>query len=259
MGTTNTDFAGLDPFSDYKTRDWGILSTDRTHIMNASWTWRLGAPIKEGALKFLVNDWNLSGISTFSSGQPFRPFFAGNQLGSDAMERAWYGTQDFLGAANQATGGAITPTYSCNPNLGTAAGLGEKIWDISCIGIPGFGESGPYYPTNTLRLPGKSFHDLTVFKDFGLGGSRRLQLRFGAFNIFNQAYADTISFQDVDTQLQTTCQQVSGIDNGNGGVSNNVCVPTGTFAYTSNTLANFGKIKTKRGHRSIEFAVRLFF
>jgi len=260
MGSTATDFAALDPTSDWKTRDYGILATDRTHILNASWTWRLGAPVKEGALKFLLNDWNLSGISTFTSGQPFRPFFDGSQLGSDAMERAWWGTQDYVGGGGLGVPGGIAPTYSCNPSLGAGnAKVGEKIWDISCIGIPGFGQTGPTQPPNTLRLPGKSFHDLTVFKDFGLGGARRLQLRFGVFNIFNQAYADTISFQDIDTQLATTCQQVSGVNNGNGGVTDNVCVPTGTFAYTTNTLANFGKILTKRGHRSIEFAVRLFF
>jgi hypothetical protein len=260
-GTTNTDFAALDPtvISNWETRDYGILAIDRTHVVNASWTWRLGAPVKEGVLKFLTNDWNLSGISTYSSGQPWRPFFAGNQLGSDAMERAWYGTQDYAAAGGLGLPGAITPTYSCNPNLGSSAAAGDKIWDISCIGIPAYGQTGPNNPPNILRLPGKSFHDLTVFKDFGFGGDRRLQLRFGVFNIFNQAYPDMINFADIDTNLETSCTQVSGVPNGNGGTTDNVCVPTAGFSFTDNTVSNFGKVLTKRGHRTVEFAVRLFF
>jgi hypothetical protein len=255
-GTTNTDFAGLDPvvIPDWEERDYGILATDRTHIINASWSWRLGDPVKEGALGFLLNGWNLSGISTFTSGQPYRPFF--NDFG-DAEERAWWGTDDYQGGGGLGLPGGVTPTYSCDPNLGTGAAKGEKIWNLDCIGIPAFGESGPNYPTYTMRMPGKSFHDLTVFKDFGLGGSRRLQLRFGVFNIFNQAYADVISFTDVDRNLDTECNQVT-VANGEGGTSN-VCDPRGTFEFDDNTLQNFGKIITKRGHRSIELAVRLFF
>jgi len=277
MGTTNTDFAGLDPvvIPNWEERDYGILATDRTHVVNASWSWRLGDPVKEGALGFLLNGWNLSGISTFTSGQPYRPFF--NDFG-DAEERAWFGTQDYQGGGGLGLPGGITPTYSCDPNLGTNAGQGEKIWDISCLGIPAFGQSGPNYPPNTLRLPGKSFHDLTVFKDFGLGGSRRLQLRFGVFNIFNQAYADVINFTDIDRNLDTESwplgegpdqidpntgapylpHQVTGVDNGNGGTAN-VNDPLGVHQFDSNTLSNFGKVITKRGHRTIELAVRLFF
>jgi hypothetical protein len=260
-GTVANDYAALDPAAipDWKDRDYGILPTDRTHVFNASWSWRLGAPVKEGALKHLLNDWNLSGISTFTSGQPYRPFFDGTRLGSDAMERAWFGTQDYAGGGGLGLPGGIAPTYSCNPNLGTGAGVNEKIWDISCIGIPSFGQSGPNYPPDTLRLPGKSFHDLTVFKDFGFGGSRRLQVRLGMFNVFNQAYADVINFTDVDRTLQTDCQLVNGVPNGAGGLADGVCNPQGTFSFTDTTLRNFGKVITKRGHRTVELAVRLFF
>ena len=130
---------------------------------------------------------------------------------------------------------------------------------MGCIGIPAYGQSGPNYPPDTLRLPGRSFHDLTVFKDFGLGGSRRMQIRAGFFNIFNAAYPDTIAFSDIDTQVNTSCAtRVSGVPNGAGGTAD-VCDPTGAFSLTDNTLSNFGKIINKRGHRVIELAVRFFF
>jgi outer membrane receptor protein involved in Fe transport len=257
-GTVANDFANLDPFPDWKTRDYGILPTDRTNILNVSWTWRLGAPFSGGIGKYLLNDWNLSGISTWSSGQPWRPFFEGD-LGGDQAERAWYGTQDFRGGGGTGTPGGITPTYTCNPNLGGNPGVGEKLWDIGCVGIPGFGDSGPAYPPDTIRTPGRSFHDLTVFKDFPLGGARRLQLRFGVFNLFNQAYPDMINFQDIDFHLNTSCNvSVPDVPNGVGGTGT-VCDPTAGYAFTDNTISNFGKVITKRGHRVIELAVRFFF
>jgi len=258
-GTVTNDNAVLDPYPDWQERDYGILPMDRTHILNFSWSWRLPSPAKSGVAKYVLNDWNLSGISTWSSGQPFRPYFEGD-LGSNAMVRAWYGTSDFNGGSGTNTPGGITPTYSCNPNAGAGNGdVGEKLWDVSCVGIPGFGQTGPAYPPNTLRSPGRSFHDLTIFKDFPLGGARRLQLRFGAFNIFNQAYPDMINNQDIDFHLYTSCNsQVSGVSNGAGGTAT-VCNPNGGFSLTDNTLSNFGKVVTKRGHRTVELAVRFFF
>jgi hypothetical protein len=258
-GTVATDFQELDPIGDPQTRDYGTLGTDRTHILNVSWTWKLGSPAKSGGFaKAMLNDWNLSGISTFSSGQPYRPFFSGD-LGSDQMANAWWGTHDYVGGGGNANPGDIAPTYSCNPNGAGGSSVGEKIWNVGCIGIPAYGQSGPNYPPDTLRLPGRSFHDLTVFKDFGLGGSRRMQIRAGFFNIFNAAYPDTIAFSDIDTQLNTSCAtRVSGVPNGAGGTAD-VCNPTGAFSLTDNSVSNFGKIINKRGHRVIELAVRFFF
>jgi len=227
-------------------------------VLNLSWSWRLPAPVKSGFGKYLVNDWNLSGISTYSSGQPWRPFFSGD-LGSDQMANAWWGTHNYNGGGGQSTPGDIAPTYSCNPNLGGNPALGEKVWDVGCIGVPAFGETGPNYPPDTLRTPWRSFHDLTIFKDFPMGGARRLQFRLGVFNLFNQAYPDMNAFQDIDNQLNTTCNsRVTGVSNGAGGTAD-VCNPQGGFSFDSNTLANFGKVTTKRGHRVMELALRFFF
>jgi hypothetical protein len=48
------------------------------------------------------------------------------------------------------------------------------------------------------------------------------------------------------------------VNNGNGGTAD-VCDPTGGFSYTDNTLANFGKILLKRGHRVVEFVLKFYF
>ena len=65
---------------------------------------------------------------------------------------------------------------------------------------------------------------------------------------------------DFDLTLDTVCNvRVNGVSNGAGGTADNVCDPRGGYRLTDNTRANFGKIITKRGHRVLEFALRLFF
>jgi hypothetical protein len=263
-GTIGNDFAQIDPLD--PSRSYGVLLADRPHNLNFSWTWRIGDVVKSdnGFAKALVNGWNLSGISHYTSGEPIRLGFSGD-LSTDAMEMAWYGTRDFLGFSqnfSQGSTGAITPTYSCDPRKGGSAKVGEKILDINCLGIPAFGQSGPFVGPHDVRGPSRNFHDITVFKDFRIGsGSKRIQFRTGIFNLFNQAFpiATSTPGPDVDTRLEANCnRRVLGVPNGAGGTAD-VCDPAGGFSFTQNTLDNFGKVLTKRGRRVVEFALRLFF
>jgi hypothetical protein len=262
-GTVTGDFQQLDPL-DPETRNYGVLPSERKHQASFSWTWHLGEPAEGGLKAVLLNDWNLSGVSTYASGQPIRLGFSGD-INQDGVHRAWFGTHDH--ANFDATGGGqgpgdITPVYTCDPRIGGAGNdVGDKLLDIGCIGIPGFGQTGPFVAPYDLRTPARSFHDITVFKNFKLGGARRLQLRLGAFNLFNQAYPTyrINGLNDYDFTLDARCNvRVAGVPNGAGGTAE-VCDPNGGFTFTDNTLANFGKLVTKRGHRVVEFALRFFF
>jgi hypothetical protein len=140
--------------------------------------------------------------------------------------------------------------------------VGDKILNVSCIGIPSFGESGPYVTPYYIRMPTRMNHDITLFKNFALGekSSRRLQFRVGLFDILNQAVPVVDPSGDVDLTLQTVCNvRVNGVPNGAGGTTDNVCDPTKGFSLSENTKQNFGKIVLKRGHRVIEFAMKLYF
>ena len=44
----------------------------------------------------------------------------------------------------------------------------------------------------TSGTPTRLNHDLTLFKNFEIQGEQKLQFRVGFFNIFNQAFANTI-------------------------------------------------------------------
>ena len=255
-GTVGGDFSDIDPL-DPENRSGGVLPFDRRHILNVSWTWEVGESAQANRfVSGLVNGWNLAGISTFASGTPLRVGFNQGELSTSQMARAWWGTSDFANFDSSAPGD-ITPLYTCDPRLGGNT-VGDKLLDIGCLGIPRFGETGPFQPPYDLRSPWRMFHDLTIFKNIAVGGDdRRVQLRAGIFNIFNQAFPNPLQ-NDIDLNLNTECNiRVTGVPDGTGG-TRDVCDPTGGFRFTTNTTQNFGKILSKRGHRIIELALRFF-
>ena len=229
-GTTsgNGEYGFIDPFD--ASRTYGVLPEDRTHIFNLSWN----AFLPDGARgrmdnafgRGLLNGWQLSGISTLASGVPIFLGFGG-QAGSDGVTQAIFGTPDIIGNPGPGGGdrGGLAPIYTCDPRTGNT-GLGEKILDINCIQIPAFGENGPLVPPYNLRMPTRINHDLTLFKNFELTGTQKIQFRVGFFNIFNQAWITTNSAADVDLVLDTVCNvTLNGVANGAGGVADNVCDP----------------------------------
>jgi hypothetical protein len=258
----NAEYGSIDPFD--PSRTYGILPSDRTHILNVSWNAFLpdGArgAMDNGFGRGLLNGWQLSGISTMASGVPIFLGFGG-QAGSNDLSRAIFGTPDIIGNPGPGGGnrGALVPIYTCDPRTGNT-GVGEKILDINCIQIPAYGENGSLVPEYNLRMPTRINHDLTLFKNFQLANEQRLQFRVGFFNLFNQAWVTTLSAADVDLVLEANCNVlVNGVPNGAGGFADNVCDPTGGFTYTDNTIANFGKINLKRGRRVIEFVLKYYF
>jgi hypothetical protein len=263
-GTTtgNGEYGEIDPFDPGRT--YGVLPEDRTHVFNLSWNAFLPDGAK-GAMnnpvgRGVLNGWQLSGISTLASGVPIYLGFGG-QAGSTGITQAIFGTPNIIGNPGPGGGnrGGLAPIYTCDPRTGNT-GVTQKILNIDCIKIPAFGDNGALIPEFNLRMPTRINHDVTLFKNFAITSQQKLQLRVGFFNLFNQAWATTQSAADVDMVLDTRCNvSVSGLPNGAGGTANDVCDPTGGFAYTDLAKQNFGKINLKRGHRVIEFALKYYF
>jgi hypothetical protein len=115
-------------------------------------------------------------------------------------------------------------------------------------------------PQYNIRTPTRTNHDLTIFKNFETVKDQKLQVRFGFFNLFNQAFANTNIGNDINLTLDTVCNvTVPGVPTGNGSNVTNACDVTKGFSYTPQTIANFGKINLKRGHRVVEFVLKYYF
>jgi Carboxypeptidase regulatory-like domain/TonB-dependent Receptor Plug Domain len=259
-GTLADEYGLTDPYD--PTRTYGVLNQDRTHVLNVSWNAFLPDGAKGGMDnpigRGLLNGWQLSGISSMASGIPFRLSFAGAAASRNTAV-GYFGTADVVGPS-LAGGNGLAPVYTCNPKL-DGQNAGEKLLDINCIGFPAFGELGDLVPPYNLRQPTRYNHDLTLFKNFAIKGDQKLQFRVGFFNLFNQAFATTsVDGTDINLVLDTTCRVTkNGVPDGNGGTRDGVCDPTGGFDFTPQTIANFGKINLKRGHRVVELVLKYYF
>ena len=287
IGTRGGEFADLDPL-DVRGRSYGVLDYDRTHIFNLSYNYNLPnlSPTKNVVGRGLLNGWQISGITTLTSGTPLNLRFTGDVPG---LALAAFGSNAFSTDGNFS--GAIAPVYSKNPNLG-GKNVGEKVLDFATIGIPAFGTTGPTVSPFYFRTPGRQNWDISLFKNFKMTESKELQFRFGFFNVFNQAFPKnldngTASNSDIFLTLDTRCvrtpvvsaapialpdgtvanmapvgqaqAQAQFIPNGVGGTATNVCDPSKGFSFTDATKNNFGKITNKRGQRVIEMAVKFTF
>jgi hypothetical protein len=245
-----------------------VLPFDRTHVFNLSYNWSVPdiarGGFSNGVTNAIFNDWQVSGITTIQSGIPIRLRFTGDiAQGSQAV--GWYGSDAFNGTNAGASLGAITPVYLGNPAVG-GTGLGDKIFDISKLGIPTFPNTGPSQPPFYIRSPGRSNFDISFFKNFNITEEKKIQFRTGLFNVFNQAYptqfnvTNTTPFgSDIFLALDTVCNRRITVPTGDGTNTAGVCDPTGGFSFTDNTLNNFGKIQNKRGRRIVEFALKFTF
>jgi hypothetical protein len=291
LGTRGGEFDDQDPL-DVRGRSFGVLDYDRTHIFNLSYNYLLPnlSPTKNVVGRGLLNGWQISGITTLTSGTPIFLRFSGdlNNLGVAAL-----GSDAFSTSGNAS--GAISPVFTKNP-LMDGKKVGEAVIDLSSIGIPAFGLSGPNVSPFYLRSPRRQNWDVSLFKNFKVAEAKTLQLRFGFFNLFNQAYpknfnATDAGQSDIYLTLDTRCTrtpavsavsiapagampgddatsiapigqaqaQAQFIPNGNGNTATGVCDPTKGFTFTDDTKNKFGKITTKRGQRVIEMAVKFTF
>jgi Carboxypeptidase regulatory-like domain/TonB-dependent Receptor Plug Domain len=198
--TQTTSNAGNEYAHPFNTRayDYKVADFDRTHMLVVNYVYDV-----PGVARYLGNNWlargvfdnwQLSGISQFVTGTPLEVSLT--IAGVDAGQR--------LVGAN--TGGNLSGQQPRPLPRGDAAnGAGDLEIDPNAFGAPPVGFAGPYGRTY-LRNPSWNNHDISIFKNFPLGGdnARYLQLRFEFFNVFNHA-------------------QFSGIN-----VTSNLAVPNGT-------------------------------
>ncbi len=127
------------------------------------------------AAGFLVNGWQLNTIASFSSGTPFTVYDSDN-------------------ASMQGSSPEITGFYSSRPNVISDPNAGSHTpnqWvsrsafqELTPAQNPGqFGNEG----RNAIRGPGLASVDVSLFKNFAVTESKRVQFRAEAFNTLNRA------------------------------------------------------------------------
>jgi hypothetical protein len=117
--------------------------------------------------------WTLSGTTRFSTGFPVTLY---NPQDTSLLGTFANGVNNYL---------LDTPNYTsgCPLNLNTDPAKGPGF-NTSCFSAPPLGQLGNA-PRRFFYGPGIKNFDMALLKNVGLSGSKTLQLRLEAFNVFN--------------------------------------------------------------------------
>jgi carboxypeptidase family protein len=160
------------------TNYWGPSSFDRKHVLSVYYIydlpfWRDGGSV----LKSALGGWQISGATFMRSGTPFSitrtTDIAGVGEGSNGQP------MDLAGDINANTNGKFSG--------GVVSGVAtdQNFWfNPAAFADPAAGKFGNA-PRNLIRNPGDQQWDIALFKNFALGGTRRVQFRTEVFNFLN--------------------------------------------------------------------------
>jgi hypothetical protein len=199
MTIVNGNGDAVNPYLDYRMRNYGKASFDRTHNFVLNYLYdvpKLSKYMNNGVVKGVFDNWQLSGLTTFTSGAPLG---IGYSLVSGA---------DLVGASGAGIDSRINVLR--NPVLPKSERTELRHFDTTAFAPPTREEFGiGNAPKDVLRGPGLNIFDVSVIKNIPFGKSevRRLQLRFEFYNFFNHA-----NFSGVDTtaRFDAAGRQVSG-------------------------------------------------
>ena len=170
--------------------------------------------VKWEPAKWILDNWRISGISTFATG------------GWSNISASHTDSFDFSGGGDTCGNFIMTG----DPNLPKGDRTVDRWFDTSVFKRPsGRGDIGNNcYNAKVLR-PGFHNHDLSVFKDFPVTGSHRMQFRWEIYNLFNHP-----QWNEIDTSAQFN-------------------------AAGEQTDVNFGKVTSARTERRMVMSLRYLF
>ena len=161
---------------------------NRPHVIRANFVWDMPDLKRDGAgmkaIGFVVNDWQLSGVFTGTSGSAFDSTFSYNTAGQNV---------NLTGAPNYPARIVVIgdPGSGCSDDqykqFNTAAFTGPKY---NSLGL----ESG----SNLMNGCFEHITDLSIARNIKIGsGQKQIQFRIDAFNVFN-----TVVWDGRQSQLQ---------------------------------------------------------
>lgn len=155
-----------------KVWNYGKAGFDRTHVAKLNWIWdlpRASRAWNNFLMKAVLDDWQLSGIATFSSGAP------------SGIGLSFVSSVDVTGSP---TDGARVMVVQ-NPILPAGDRTFSRNFNTSAFAAPKVGAFGNA-PKDVIRGPGPNNWDMSLLKRIPLRGERfKLQFRSEFYNAFN--------------------------------------------------------------------------
>lgn len=203
MGYADDDGSGIALYRPLRVWNYGKLGFDQTHMFVTNYIWDLPSgsrilPNKVGRL--VLDKWQISGITTFASGQP-------SGVGFSTVDGA-----DLSGGGD---GTRIVVTGKAPYEYGERTF--SKFFNTGVFARPAKGDPGNA-PKDVFRLPGTTNFDISFFKIIPLFSEKKsLQLRWEMYNAFNHTQFNSVDttarFDAAGAQVNTRFGEVIGARN----------------------------------------------
>jgi hypothetical protein len=253
MGT-DTDFQYAGNFVNHRKADYGLLTYDRTQALVVNYVYNVprlardGTALANPVFKAILNNWEVAGITSLTSGAP--QVVAQSTAQSDVGKYVVQG----VGAATinrQITGSegwAPRPIITCNPNLSPGDRSLGRFIDTSCFQPAVKGSMGMDSVVRPFRGPGVNNWDLSLYKKIPIGSNenRFFQLRLEMYNAWN--HTQWSSFANSPTFLNATSSTITNLST----LATNGATPNGG-------RFGFGALSGVRAPRNIQLAAKFYF
>jgi len=170
--------SGTNPYFDYHYWSYGPLGQDRSQVLVFNYIYdlpKLGARLNSRPAGWVLDNWKVSGITSFISGSPFTPTF---------------GTTDGADITGSEISGRIIVTG--DPRLSKSEKTFDRVFDTSVFQRPAKGDWGNA-AGGLLRGPGVNNWDLSLTKLIPLGSERtNLTFRSEFFNAWNHTQFSSV-------------------------------------------------------------------
>lgn len=196
LGASSNDWSGVSPYFSPRSRDYGRLGQDRTHVLNSTLVYeipKLGKKTGSRALGLVTDDWTLGVTLVHQSGAPSYAYQWGN-IGTGGQD--WTGSSGYEPLRADVVSNPEVSSRTFSQQFNTAAFV------LPAKGT--FGNSG----MNILTGPAWTNFDTSISKRIPLGSEKRtLQFRGEFYNLLNHT-----EFNAMDTYANfnpSTGQQIN--------------------------------------------------
>jgi hypothetical protein len=149
--------------------DYSYSGWDRPHNFVANFIYQT-PKLTDSALKWLVNDWQISGVYRISSGTPYAVQYSIPGIGNANLS----------GTSNPVARIVVT----CDPGSGSSSDPYKQL-NTACFAPPQPGSNGDESARRFVHGPGTNNLDLSLSKIIPIGKSVRMEVRLDAFNALN--------------------------------------------------------------------------
>jgi hypothetical protein len=191
----------------FKRLDYGPSDFDHRNVASVSFVYSLSRVMKDapGAVRYLVNGWQASGLFQTRSGDPLTVTSSANNNSGSGQQR----DRAYL-TGNPYGGSACSPTAHCKSWLNPASFINNPS-PVSPAFLPTYGD----IVKGSFVGPRYTDIDAAIARDFPFTERAKLQFRAEYFNLFNHT-----NFGDPTTSLGGSFGEITGTTPQNGANAN---------------------------------------